>query len=290
MKIAFASGKGGTGKTTLAVNLASVIEEPVQLLDCDVEEPNCHIFLPPEIRDREPVCVPVPSVIESRCSYCGECTEFCEFHAIVSLKSVIITFPELCHGCGGCAKVCPEYAILEVPREIGTVEIGSHKGIEIVQGRLQVGQAMPGPVIRAVKKYTRSTGTTIVDCPPGNSCPLVAAVKDTDIVVLVTEPTPFGLHDLKIAVETVRQLGIPLGVVINRSDAGDRRVAEYCAREDVPLLLEIPEDRSIAEAVSLGKLAIEARPGLKEDLKSLHTRIAGIPIAAGGNGRDHVPS
>ena len=274
MILAVASGKGGTGKTTVAVNLALCSPRPVRLLDCDVEEPNCHIFLKPCIHASETVNLLVPFVVESKCTACGECARFCQYHAIVSLGRGALVFPELCHGCGGCAKVCPTGAIQEVEREIGVAETGLGKNVEIVQGRLNIGHPMSPPVIRAVKHLVSTDGLNIIDCPPGTSCPVVASMRGSDFVLLVTEPTPFGLHDLKLAVETVRQLGLPFAVVINRADAGDGRVAEYCRSEGIPILLEIPDDRRIAEAYSRGETAVEAIPGMREVFTDLLARVA----------------
>jgi MinD superfamily P-loop ATPase len=274
LKIAVASGKGGTGKTTVAIALALSAPAPVRLLDCDVEEPNCHIFLKPEIRGREAVSIPVPRVDETKCTGCGECGKACQFHAVVCLKTKPLVFPELCHGCGGCAKVCPTEAIKEVGREIGVVEIGEHDGLQFVHGRLNVGQAMSPPLIRAVKRHLSRSGLNIIDCPPGTSCPVIAAVKGSDFVLLVTEPTPFGLHDLKLAVETVRQLGIPFGVVINRCDVGDGRCTEYCRSEGIPVLLEIPDDRRIAEAYSRGTSIVDVSAELRAAFAGLYADLA----------------
>jgi MinD superfamily P-loop ATPase len=277
MRIAVASGKGGTGKTTVAVNLACSAEGPVQLLDCDVEEPNAHIFLRPEIRRKVRVGVPVPAVDADRCTGCGECGRICRYHAIVSLKTGCLVFEELCHGCGGCARVCPEGAIREIERDIGAVEIGSRGPVEFVGGRLNVGQAMSPPLIRAVKQYAAdredSGAMVVVDCPPGTSCPVITAVRDCDCAVLVTEPTPFGLHDLKLAVETLRRIQVPFGVVINRADAGDARVTEYCGSEGIPVLLEIPDDRRIAEAYSRGYVIVDALPEYRQRFARLAARL-----------------
>jgi MinD superfamily P-loop ATPase len=273
MMIAIASGKGGTGKTTVAVNLALVLPAPVQLLDCDVEEPNCHLFLNPDMQRKESVGIPVPVVDPKRCDLCGECGRICEFNAIISLKTQPLVFPELCHGCGGCRMVCPQGAIREERRPIGEIQFGRRNGLRFIQGRLQIGQAMSPPLIRAVKKEADDTGVCIIDCPPGTTCPVVTAVRHTDYVVLVTEPTPFGLHDLKLAVETVRRLGPPCGVVINRSDSGDDRVVEYCRAEQIPVLLEIPEDRRIAVAYSRGIPAVEALPETREMFLTLWEQI-----------------
>lgn len=268
MKIAVASGKGGTGKTTVAVNLALSVggpacrepAEPVQLLDCDVEEPNCHIFLKPELTDKQVVTVPVPYVDEDKCTACGKCGEICQYSAIVSLKTKPLVFPEMCHGCGGCALVCPENAISEVGREVGVIERGTANHCAFVHGRLRIGEAMSPPLIRAVKKASGSDGLVIIDAPPGTSCPVIEAVKGSDYVILVTEPTPFGLHDLQLAVEMVRKMAILFGVVINRVGIGDDRVHKFCAGEQIPVLVEIPDDRRIAEVYSRGENIVHALP------------------------------
>ncbi len=273
MIIAIASGKGGTGKTTLAVNLAICISESVRLLDCDVEEPNCHLFLKSEICRNERVIVPFPIVDERLCNGCGECSDICQYNAIVSLKTKPLVFPSLCHGCGGCVRVCPESAITEGSREIGCIETGMAGDIELIQGRLNVGETLSPPLIRAVRRRTARDGITIVDCPPGNSCPLLAAVRNSDFAILVTEPTPFGLHDLKLAVETMRTLELDFGIVVNRVTSRGHAVKEYCSKERIPILLEIPDDRRIAEAYSRGQLIIEAVPELKESFEQLHCSV-----------------
>lgn len=263
MVIAVASGKGGTGKTTVATNLAVTLARRGRTtcyLDCDVEEPNGHIFLKPEITASTSVGVPVPEVDMDRCTGCGKCGDICQYSAIVCINEKVLTFPELCHGCGGCSLVCPEEAISEVPREVGIIEEGMSDGVRFVHGRLRVGEAMSPPLIREVKKRVPWEGVSIVDVPPGTSCPVIEAVKGADFVVLVTEPTPFGLNDLELAVGMVRELGLPMGVLINRSDVGDARVIEYCEREDIELLLEIPDDRKVAEAYSRGEMAVDAVP------------------------------
>lgn len=288
MTIAVASGKGGTGKTTVALNMALVLGGPVQLLDCDVEEPNAHLFLRLEGEREEPVCIPTPVIDESLCDACGECGRFCEYHAIVSFGAKPLVFPELCHGCGGCAAVCPKGAIGETGRRIGVVGTARSGEIELVQGRLDVGTALAPPLIRAVKRRLRSDLPAIVDAPPGTSCPVIAAVRDADAVVLVTEPTPFGLNDLALAVATVRELQIPFGVVVNRAGSGDEGVHAFCAREGIPMLLEIPDDRRIAEAYSMGKPIAEALPayrGLFRGLIDTAARLAGIGARADGEVR-----
>ena len=220
MQIAIASGKGGTGKTTVATNLAYVASrngQSVAYLDCDVEEPNGHIFLKPEITDRKPVGSLIPQVDAEKCTLCGECGEICQYSAIVRVGEKVLVYPELCHGCGGCSLVCPADAITEVSREIGVLETGRAGAIQFAQGLLNVGEAMSPPVIRAVKSTAFQADLTIVDAPPGTSCPVIEAVRGADFVILVTEPTPFGFHDLKLAVEMVRVLKLPFGVVINRA-------------------------------------------------------------------------
>ncbi|HXK61508.1 MAG TPA: ATP-binding protein [Acidobacteriota bacterium] len=273
MKIAIASGKGGTGKTTLAVNLAMIVPEEVVLLDCDVEEPNCHVFLPPQLDLSRPVSVLVPVVDRDRCVACGACSRFCEFHAIADLDTGPLLFAELCHSCGGCVRVCPTGALSETTREIGTIEEGWAGRVRVVQGRLRITEAASSPLIRAVKKRGPAEWLTLIDCPPGTSCPVITALQGADFAILVTEPTPFGLHDLRLAVETVRTLGIPFGVVINRARSGYPRIYDYCETERIPILLEIPDSREVAEAYSKGRSALEALPLLRDGLKQLYQRV-----------------
>lgn len=263
MIIAIASGKGGTGKTTLATNLALLTAgqgSDVTLLDCDVEEPNCHIFLQPRISRSYPVTVPVPKVDPAKCTMCGKCVEVCQYNALVCLPKEVLVFSELCHGCGGCQLFCPAGAISEEARKSGVVEVGSARGFGLVQGRLNIGQAMSPPVIKAVRNAVSGDGLVIIDAPPGTSCPVVSSIRGSDFVVLVTEPTPFGLNDLKLAVDMVRALGIPFGVVINRADVGNDEVRLYCSRNDIKVLAEIPDDRRVAEAYSQGRMICEAVP------------------------------
>ncbi|MCU0639717.1 MAG: ATP-binding protein [Candidatus Krumholzibacteria bacterium] len=271
--VAVASGKGGTGKTTVSLNLAKVFGSDVQLLDCDVEEPNDHLFLDGRPEQQEIVAIKVPDVDDTLCDGCGECGRFCEYSAIVSFGAKAIVFPEMCHGCGGCMMVCPKKAISEVDRRIGVVETIQSGEITLIQGRLDVGVAMAPPLIREVKSRLRGGIPAILDAPPGTSCPVIATLRGTDFVVLVTEPTPFGLHDLELAVEMVREIGIPFGVVVNRVGIGDDRVREFCAMENIPILLEIPDDRRIAEAYSRGKLIVDALPEYTGLFKSLIGKI-----------------
>jgi MinD superfamily P-loop ATPase len=282
MIISIASGKGGTGKTTVATNLAVSVEGPVQLLDCDVEEPNAHLFLRPTIQKTETVTTPIPEIDLEKCNQCKKCMEICRFRAIAVLGDTVLTFPELCHSCGGCLAVCPEGAITETGRELGVLETGAMNGVSFVHGRLRVGEAMSPPLIRAVRDRTWAGGLTLIDAPPGTSCPVIAAMKDTDFVLLVTEPTPFGLHDLKLAVEAVKILGIPMGLAINRADVGDDNVRDYARAEAIPILMEIPFDRRIAESYSRGEMFSLVLPewkarfrGLLEDIKTLVGKGAG---------------
>jgi MinD superfamily P-loop ATPase len=272
--VAIASGKGGTGKTTVAVNLALTLAGPLQLLDCDVEEPNCAIFLKPNLISYDEVGIPVPRVDESVCTECGECARLCQYHAIVSFRTKPLVFPELCHGCGGCALACPTGAIREEFRPIGVIEGGTANAIDFLQGRLNVGEAMPVPLIRAMRKRERREGIVILDCPPGTSCSVISAMRGSDFVVLVTEPTPFGLNDLRLAVQTVRAIALPFAVVINRADGGDRGVQGYCREEGIRILQEIPDERRIAEAYSRGFPAVEALPGIRGLFENLGARIA----------------
>lgn len=268
MRIAVASGKGGVGKTTLTVNLAHVAADQglrVQVLDCDVEEPDCALFLGPRVECTLPVEVFVPAIDESRCTHCGVCGDICEFRAIVALPGVVLTFPELCHSCGACLLLCPEGAIVEVPRSTGVVEAGWTGGVDAIAGTLNVGEARSLPMIKAVKGLADPVADLILlDAPPGTSCPMIETVRGADLVLLVTEPTPFGLHDVRLAVETVRTLGLPVAVISNRADTGDVRLREYCAREGIEILLEIPDDRRLAEACSRGQLAVDVLSEYRE--------------------------
>jgi len=259
MVIAIASGKGGTGKTTVATSLALAIRN-AQLIDCDVEEPNAHIFLDLERTRSETVSIPVPEIDHSKCDFCGRCAEICAYNALAVLKDKVLVFPHLCHGCGGCTLLCPREAITETPREIGAIECGRSGDLEFCRGILNVGEIMAPPLIRAVKKKIEPGKTVIIDAPPGTSCPVIAAVQYSDYCILVTEPTPFGLNDLVLAVEVVRKLGMPFGVVLNRAGSGDDEVERYCHRENIPVLMRIPFDREIAVAYSRGVALISAQP------------------------------
>jgi MinD superfamily P-loop ATPase len=275
MIISIASGKGGTGKTLVATSLALSLKksETVQIIDCDVEEPNDHILLKPVITGSESVTIKVPVISKEKCNYCGVCAKTCVFHAIAVLGENVLTFPSLCHGCGACSYLCPQKAISEEDREIGVVEWGQSDGLNFVQGKLTVGEAMAPPVIRKAKEHAEDEGIVIVDVPPGTSCPVVEAVKDSDYCLLVTEPTPFGLNDLALAVETVRALKIPCGVVLNRAGVGDNKVEEYCTKEHIPILLTIPLDMEIARLYSRGIPLIEGIPVWKDRFVELFEKI-----------------
>ena len=256
MIISIASGKGGTGKTTVATNLALFLSgeksQEIQFLDCDVEEPNAYIFLKPKIEKARPVSLLIPNVDQKKCNFCGECAKVCAYNAIVVLKKEVLIFPELCHGCGGCSLLCPEKAISEKEREIGILEEGKAGSVKFVQARLNIGEPMATPVIRAVKKTIDTDSITIIDVSPGTSCPVIEAINGSDFCLLVTEPTPFGLHDLKLAVELLKKLKIKHGVLINRAGIGDDRVKDYCDKEEIPIMAQIPYDREVAVLYSYG--------------------------------------
>ncbi len=277
MIIAVASGKGGTGKTTVATNLALVLAQKikVQFLDCDVEEPNAHLFLKPELKSAEPVSIPVPQVDRERCNYCGLCAEVCAFNALMVGKETVLIFEQLCHGCGGCAYFCPEKAIKEISRPIGLLERGAAREISFVHGKLNPGEALAPPLIKAVKQTIASFDLTIIDAPPGASCPVVEALQGSDYCLLVTEPTPFGLNDLAIAVELLKKLHLPGGVVINRSlgGRGEESIVSYCRNERIPILLKMPWDRELASLYARGEPAAAHLPAWGELFAGLGRQI-----------------
>ncbi len=280
MIISVASGKGGTGKTLVATSLALSLKDSyrVKLLDCDVEEPDDHIFIKPDIDKSETVSIPVPIIDKTKCTRCGRCAEVCVYHAIAVTDKIVLTFPELCHGCGACSYLCPEKAITEEHREIGVVESGTADGLAFAQGCLTVGEAMAPPVIRKVKAQANTDGVVIIDAPPGTSCPVVETIKNSEFCILVTEPTPFGLNDLKLAVATVKELDVSCGVVINRVGAGDSGVEDYCRQENIPVLMTIPLDMEIARLYSRGITLAEGKPEWRDTFKELYKKIMEIVI------------
>ena len=281
MIISVASGKGGTGKTTVATNLALSLNN-VQFLDCDVEEPNAHIFLKPIIEKKEKAHILVPEVDEAKCNYCGKCRQVCAYNAFAVFpgqndkKGSILVFTDLCHGCGACAYFCEQQAIREVQHEIGVVESGHAGSINFVHGKLSIGKVLAPPLIRQVRSYINKDKTVIIDAPPGTSCPVVSAVQSSDFCLLVTEPTPFGLNDLVLAVEVLKKLKVPFGVVINRSDLGDNKTEEYCAKGNIPILMRIEFKKEIAEAYSKGESLIKILPNYKKEFLGLFEKIKQI--------------
>jgi len=272
MIISIASGKGGTGKTTVAVNMALSLKD-IQILDCDVEEPNVHVLLQPKINETEPVYISTPLIDEEKCDRCRKCSEFCEYNALFVTPEKVLFFPQLCHSCGGCMLVCPRNAITEKNVEIGVVKTGAAEGVELVYGELNVGEPMPVPVIKAVKKQIKSNKTVIIDSPPGASCPVIESVHGSDYCLLVSEPTPFGLHDLKIMVQVLERLKIPFGVVINRAGIGDKKTHDFCEEKGLPILLEIPFQRKIAELYSSGIPLVVELPEWKKKFELLTDKI-----------------
>lgn len=271
--IAVASGKGGTGKTTVATNLARCLAESgrrVQYLDCDVEEPNGHIFLKPQIEKTTTVTAPVPQVDKDKCIGCGKCGEICQYGAIVHLgEKNVLTFEQLCHSCTGCWRLCPADAITTKPLEVGQIESGRSDKVGFAQGRLKIGNVRSPYLIKQLKQLIDENELNILDVPPGTSCPVVESLKGCDFVLLVSEPTPFGLNDLTLAVDLVRQMNIPFAVVINRDGCGDNRLQEYCETEQIDIAMKLPDDRRIAEAYSQGRMIVDALNQYKENFEGL---------------------
>jgi MinD superfamily P-loop ATPase len=277
MIISIASGKGGTGKTTistsLALSIANSAMNSVQLLDCDAEEPNAHIFIQPDILEKYPVTVSIPQVDAKKCTFCGKCAQVCTFNAIAVIPGRVLIFPELCHSCGSCKYFCPVKAISEIDKEIGIMEIGKKNNLQFINGKLNIGEVNPTPIIKAVKSYIDNAKTVIIDAPPGTSCPVIEAVKRSDFCILVTEPTLFGLNDLILAVEVLRKMQIPYGVVINRYDLGDDKTELFCKKENIPILMRIPFKKEIAIAYSQGIPLIEAFPEYEKQFCDLFSEI-----------------
>jgi MinD superfamily P-loop ATPase len=291
--IAVASGKGGTGKTTIATNLAyavSALDRKVQYLDCDVEEPNGHIFLKPHITCMQEITVDVPQIDPKKCTACGKCGEICQYGAIVCIKEGphfaeksqngnpghVLIFEQLCHSCGGCFRICPTNAIKAKPLKIGDIEFGKADEIEFVSGKLQIGNVRTPTLIKEVKKQIKQDSLVIIDVPPGTSCPVVEAVKGVDFVLLVTEPTPFGLNDLKLAVELMHEMNLPFAVVINRYGIGNEEVEKYCEAENIDVIIKLPDDRLIAEAYSSGQMIVDVLQEYIEHFSILRDYLEGV--------------
>ncbi|MEN8224712.1 MAG: ATP-binding protein [Bacteroidota bacterium] len=282
MKIAIASGKGGTGKTTLSVNLSAYLSETenVALSDLDVEEPNSGLFIKSELVHKEDKHKMVPEWKEDQCTLCGLCQQVCNFHAVIQLGEMIMVFPELCHGCYACSELCPVDALPMVPKKMGELKHYSSERLQFIESRLDIGEEQAVPLIKQSHKYVDNKFNDeiirIYDSPPGTSCPVIEATKDVDFVILVTEPTPFGLHDLKLAAETMKELDKGFGVVVNRYGIGNDDVMEYCEKEKIPILARIPNDRKIAELYSAGKLIYNELPEVKQELDKIIAYIKSV--------------
>lgn len=285
MRVAIASGKGGTGKTSVTAALAQVWPRPALAVDLDVEEPNLHLFLHPSFEGNLRAEMPVPQADESLCTACGACSDLCQFKAISLLGDVLITFPEMCHGCGGCIEVCPSGALTEAKRELGVVRWGRAGEHRFVSGLLRVGEAMSPPLMRHVhakvnEMLAQEPADVLVDAPPGVSCPALAAVEGAEVIVLVTEPTPFGCFDLSLAADAFAGMGAAMGVVVNRAGLGDDQVYGLCKKLNLPIWAEIPFSREAAETYCAGRPLSEASP----DLQAVFTGLAGEIMAAGAGG------
>lgn len=270
MKVAVLSGKGGTGKTTVSTSLAKVTPDS-QYADCDVEEPNGNIFMKQTRFESKPVLVLVPDVDDDLCTGCGACGDICQFNAIAVVKGRVLIFPELCHHCGACRLVCQLGAISELERSIGTVDVSADRSV--VQGCLNIGEPSGLPIIGAIQTYLEPNRVCFLDCPPGAGCSVVKTLEGCQFAVLVTEPTPFGLHDLKIAVQLVKQMNIPAGVVINKAGGDQKELAEFCDEQRLPVLMEIPFSRELASAYAEGILPVDHDDSWHQAFKTLSDQI-----------------
>jgi MinD superfamily P-loop ATPase len=297
LTITVASGKGGTGKTTVATSLALALaietgySPPPLFLDCDVEAPNAHIFLKPDFDRGQTVSISIPVIDEDMCTHCGKCAEVCQYNAIAVLGKKTLVFPQLCHGCGSCTAICPEEAISEEENPIGILEGGvTAGGIDFARGVMNIGEPMAVPIVRQLKSWIepQSGQVTIIDAPPGTSCPVVAAMRDSNYLILVTEPTPFGLHDLKLALRVARELGIPSGVVINRDDGAFPALDAFLQSEDLPVLLRIPFDRLIAEGIAQGTALVEKRPEYAGQFQAFFYKLTEYVDSAKVASRDRI--
>lgn len=292
MIIAVASGKGGTGKTTVATSMGLALSDrPVTYLDCDVEAPNGHLFLRPKFTRSKHVDMLIPEVEDDACDACGRCAEVCQYHAIVVLSGQTLVFSQLCHGCGSCAWNCPQHAIQESPRSLGLLQAGdAMNGVRFARGILDIGEPMAVPVIRALKRWVpqREGEVVIRDAPPGTSCPVVETLRGADVVLLVTEPTPFGLHDLRLAVKVAREMNLPTGVLLNRNGIGRAGIEAFCRESGIPILMRIPLERRIAEACARGVTLAAAFPEYQPRFRDLYAQLAEL-AAAGGISEGAVP-
>lgn len=286
VKVCVASGKGGTGKTTVAANMAlalGVQGEPVELVDCDVEEPNDHLLLKPVWLQKWPATVAVPRVDNELCDRCGVCAEVCQYHALLVSSSQVFLLPELCHSCGACIALCPRRAMGEASRKIGRIRIGARSGVRLIQGELTPGEAVPTPLVRQIKRSLTENGHVILDCPPGTSCPVVESIKGCDFCILVTEPTPFGLHDLELAVELLEQAGIPGGVVINRCDIGNDEVERFCNHKGIPILMCLPYDPNLARLYARGIPVVTVSRSWVNRFMELWDKVCQLKVGICGN-------
>lgn len=271
--VAFASGKGGTGKTSVVLNTAKAFSQDIFVFDCDVEEPNCHIFLENIFTEEKEVTVFNPVINKEHCTGCGECSRFCERKALVCWGSPPIFFPEMCSGCGGCKLVCPANAISEGERVIGKIQVRKNGNIHLVSGIMNIGEESPVPIIRKLKSMIPKDNITFIDAPPGSSCPVVASILESDYLVLIAEETPFGLSNLQIVIDLAKKMKIPMGVINNRKGMGRENIYDFLKRFDIPLLCEIPYDKDIYDAYSNGKLIVEISDKYKKIFGNLAKKL-----------------